>query len=211
MSESKQHVITRNRPPRVQITYDVETLGSIQKKELPFIVGILADLSGDNKSNAKRLKDRKFVEIDRDNFDEVMEKISPALDFKVANRLQSDSSADIKVSLKFSRLEDFNPNRVVEHIGPLKDLFEARRRLTDLLAKLDGNERLDELLNQVLSQTAEQGRLREALKLAGHDGAAAPAAAVEQKIEEGPLAAPNAAAPDTGTPDAGTPPEHSAE
>lgn len=176
MSESKQHVIARNRPPRVQITYDVETLGSIQQKELPFVVGILSDLSGQPVVAPKKLKERKFVEIDRDNLDEVMAKAAPHLEFRVPNRLQPDSGTELKVSLDFSRMEDFLPNRIVEKITPLRELYEARRRLTDLLAKLDGNDRLDDLLNGVLSDVGVQARLR--LELAAPQdtaGNAAPA------------------------------------
>jgi type VI secretion system protein ImpB len=160
MSESKQHVLSRVRPPRVQITYDVETLGSIQKKELPFIVGILADLSGKPETPLPKLKERKFVEIDRDNFDDVLEAIGPRVAFRVANKLQPGSDQMLNVALKFRKMEDFDPDQIVTQIAPLKKLFDARRRLNDLLAKLDGNDDLDGILSEVLASTTEQAKLR---------------------------------------------------
>ena len=166
MSESKQQVLSRVRPPRVQITYDVETLGAIQKKELPFIVGILADLSGKPETPLPKLKERKFVEIDRDNFDDVMGAIAPRLAFRTPNKLQADSNEMINVLLSLKRMEDFSPDRIVQQIPALKKLFDARRRLSDLLAKLDGNDDLDGILGQVLADTAEQTKLREELKAA---------------------------------------------
>jgi type VI secretion system protein ImpB len=172
MSESKQHVLSRVRPPRVQITYDVETLGSIQKKELPFIVGILADLSGKPETPLPRLKDRKFVEIDRDNFDDVLDAIGPRVAFRVPNRLQPDSDQMINVALTFRKMEDFGPDQIVSQVAPLKKLFEARKRLNDLLAKLDGNDDLDGILGEILTNTTEQARLRADLKAVTDAGAA---------------------------------------
>jgi type VI secretion system protein ImpB len=164
MSESKQHVLSRVRPPRVQITYDVETLGSIQKKELPFIVGVLADLSGKPETPLPKLKERKFVEIDRDNFDDVLEAIEPRIAMQVPNRLQPGSDENLNVALTFRKMEDFNPDQIVNQIAPLKKLFDARKRLNDLLAKLDGNDDLDGLLSEILADTGEQTRLRADLK-----------------------------------------------
>jgi type VI secretion system protein ImpB len=164
MSESKQHVLSRVRPPRVQITYDVETLGSIQKKELPFIVGVLADLSGKPETPLPKLKERKFVEIDRDNFDDVLEAIEPRIAMQVPNRLQPGSDEKLNVALTFRKMEDFNPDQIVNQIAPLKKLFDARKRLNDLLAKLDGNDDLDGLLSEILADTGEQTRLRADLK-----------------------------------------------
>ena len=174
MSESKQQVLSRVRPPRVQITYDVETLGSIQKKELPFIVGILADLSGKPENPLPRLKERKFVEIDRDNFDDVMGAIAPRLAFQVANKLQPDSNEMISVLLSLKKMGDFSPDQIVQQIPALKKLFDARSRLNDLLAKLDGNDDLDGLLGQVLADTAEQAKLREDLKASSAANPASP-------------------------------------
>jgi type VI secretion system protein ImpB len=189
MSESKQHVLSRVRPPRVHITYDVETLGSIQKKELPFIVGILADLSGKPETPLPKLKERKFVEIDRDNFDDVLEAIGPRVAFRVANKLQPNSDQKLNVALKFRKMEDFSPDQIVNQIAPLKKLFDARRRLNDLLAKLDGNDDLDGILSEVLANTGEQTKLRAELKAiaesspsegAGSEPSATPPDAVSQ-------------------------------
>jgi type VI secretion system protein ImpB len=148
MAESLQHKLDRVRPPRVQITYDVETGGAIQKKELPFVVGVLADLYGKPAEAPPPLKERKFVEIDRDNFNDVLASVAPRLALQVNNTLSSDGGK-LNVELKFQHLDDFGPLSVIQQVGPLKKLFEVRQRLSDLLAKLDGNESLDALLTQV--------------------------------------------------------------
>ena len=152
MPESTQHKLDRVRPPRVQITYDVEIGDAIQKKELPLIVGVLADLSGQPAQPLPKVKDRKFVEIDRDNFNEVLASSGPRAVFRVDNKLANDGSK-INVELKFNHLDDFNPTNVVKQIEPLRKLLEARQRLTDLLGKLDGNDKLDELLQEVVSNS----------------------------------------------------------
>lgn len=152
MAESTQHKLDRVRPPRVQITYDVEVGDATQKKELPFIVGVLADLAGQPAAALPKVKDRKFVEIDRDNFNDVLASIGPRAAFRVDNKLASDGSK-INVELKFSHIDDFNPTNVVKQIEPLRKLLEARQRLTDLLGKLDGNDKLDELLQEVVSNS----------------------------------------------------------
>ena len=167
MSESTQHKLDRVRPPRVQITYDVETGDAIEKKELPFIVGILADLSGDQ--GKPPLRDRKFTEIDRDNFNEVMEGINPELSFRVDNKL-TDEDDQLNVSLSFEELDDFNPSNLVKQIEPLRKLFEARQRLSDLSAKLEGNETLDRLLQDILDNTDAQREIRDAVN--GHSSEA---------------------------------------
>ena len=152
MPESTQHKLDRTRPPRVHITYDVEVGDATQKKELPFIVGVLADLSGQPAQALPRVKDRKFVEIDRDNFNDVLASIGPRAVFRVENKLANDGSK-ISVELKFAHMDDFNPTNVVKQIEPLRKLLEARTRLTDLLGKLDGNDKLDELLQEVVSNS----------------------------------------------------------
>jgi len=145
-----QYKLTRVRPPRVKITYDVEIGDAIEKKQLPLIAGILADLGGTKPVNAKLpLKTRKFVEIDRDNFDGVMKSITPGLEFTVANLLTTgDAEKDdtLPVTLKFEKMEDFDPVAVLKQVPALKELFEARQRLSDLSTKLDGNDVLDEQL-----------------------------------------------------------------
>lgn len=157
MAESTQHKLSRVRPPRVQITYDVEIGGAIQKKELPFVVGIISDLAG--KTALPRLKDRKFVEIDRDNFNDVLRSINPTLSFRVNNTLKDDNTK-LNVSLDFTSMDDFEPINVVNQIEPLRKLYEARQRLTDLVAKLDGNDALDALLQDVVSKTEELEELK---------------------------------------------------
>ncbi|HAA76389.1 TPA: type VI secretion system contractile sheath small subunit [Candidatus Latescibacteria bacterium] len=152
-SESIQHTLDRVRPPRVQITYDVEIGDAIESKELPFVMGIMADLSGSPEEPLPRVKDRKFVEIDRDNFNDVLEASNARLDYSVPNKL--DGEGNLKVELNFKDMEDFEPLSVVQQIEPLRQLFEARQRLADLLAKLDGNDDLDDLLQQVLENTKD--------------------------------------------------------
>jgi type VI secretion system protein ImpB len=161
MPESTQHKLDRIRPPRVQITYDVEIGGAIQKKELPLVMGILADLSGKPEQALPKLKDRKFVEIDRDNFNEILKSIEPRVVCSVDNKLSKDGGKT-SVDLKFSHIDDFSPLNVVKQVGALRNLFEARQRLNDLLAKLDGNDTLDNMLQKVVSNTDEMKQLKAA-------------------------------------------------
>lgn len=176
MAESTQQVLSRVRPPRVQITYDVEIGGAIEKKQLPFIVGILADLSGQPAEPLPKVKDRKFVEIDRDNFDDVLEAAAPRLALRVPNKLRPDANEMLNVELKFKSMDDFGPVALVQQIEPLRKLFEARNRLRDLLTKLDGNDELDAILREVVANTEEQTKLRSELGAAapGGDGSAPP-------------------------------------
>jgi type VI secretion system protein ImpB len=148
MPESLQHKLDRVRPPRVQITYDVETGGAIQKKELPFVVGILADLCGKLTEAPPPLKERKFVEIDRDNFNDVLGSISPRLALQVDNKLSKDGGM-LPVALTFHHIDDFGPLNIIQQVESLRKLYDIRQRLSDLLAKLDGNEKLDFLLTEV--------------------------------------------------------------
>jgi type VI secretion system protein ImpB len=157
--ESLQKKIGRVRPPRVQITYDVETGGAIEKKELPFVAGVLADLSGDPAAPLPAVKDRKFVEIDRDNFDQVLAKMAPRLAFKVDNKL-SDDDTKLGVELKFSSMEDFEPQRLAEQVEPLRKLMELRRKLANLRSSLYGNDKLEKMLQQVLNNASDLDKLR---------------------------------------------------
>src|ERR1700757_2992232 len=152
MAESTQHKLDRIRPPRVQITYDVEIGGAIQKKELPLVVGILADLSGKPDVPLPKLKDRKFVEIDRDNFNDILKATAPRLALRVDNKLANDGSK-LNVELRFQNIEDFGPLNIVRQVKPLNALLEARGRLNDLLAKLDGNDELDAVLQKIVKDT----------------------------------------------------------
>jgi type VI secretion system protein ImpB len=163
MAESTQHVLSRVRPPRVQITYDVEIGNAIEKKELPFVMGVLADLSGKPETALPLVRDRKFVEIDRDNFNDVLASIEPRLTFRVPNRLKPDANDNLNIELKFKHMDDFGPVEVINQIPALRKLYEGRLRLRDLLTKLDGNDDLANLLNQVIANTGDQEALKQQL------------------------------------------------
>ena len=150
--ESTQHKLDRVRPPRVQITYDVETGDAIEVKELPFVLGMLADLSGKPEEPLPRLRDRKFVEIDRDNFDAVMRGMKPRLSYRVDNKL-TDDGTQLGVDLKFGSIEDFEPEQVARQVEPLRKLLETRQQLQALLAKMDGNDKLTEKLQEIIGNT----------------------------------------------------------
>jgi type VI secretion system protein ImpB len=152
--ESTQHKLDRVRSPRVHITYDVEVGGAIQLKELPFVVGVLGDFSGKPEQPLPRLKERKFVTVDRDNFNQVMAGMKPRLAYKVDNKLANDDTK-LGVELNFKHLDDFEPEQVVNQVEPLRKLLEARRRLSDLVHKIDGNDKLDELLQKVINDTEQ--------------------------------------------------------
>ena len=158
--ESTQHKLDRVRPPRVQITYDVETGGAIEMKELPFVMGIMADLSGNPEQPLPSLKDpkRKFVDIDRDNFDSVMKGMAPRLAYKVDSKLTNDESK-IGVELKFSGIDDFGPEQVANQVEPLRKLVEIRKQLSALLAKADGNDKLAEKLQDIIKDTELQQKI----------------------------------------------------
>ena len=162
MVESLQHKLDRVRPPRVQITYDVEIGDAIEMKELPFVMGILADLSGMPAEALPRVKDRKFVEIDRDNFNDVMASLKPRLALRVNNALANDGT-QMSVELKFNNIEDFEPVNVVKQVPALERLYEARTRLKDLLTKLDGNDTLGELLSEIIDNTEKRDALKQEL------------------------------------------------
>lgn len=166
--ESLQHKLDRVRPPRVQITYDVEVGGAIELKELPFVVGVLGDFTGKPEDPLPPLKNRKFVEIDPDNFNQVMAGMKPRVAFSVENKLQDDGSK-LGVDLKFNNIEDFEPDNIVLQVEPLRKLVEARQKLSDLRSKMDGNEKLENMLNDIISNADKQKQLSDAL---GLDGAA---------------------------------------
>jgi len=160
--ESIQHKLDRVRPPRVQITYDVEIGDAIEMKELPFVAGVLGDFVGNPEEPLPGMKNRKFVEIDRDNFDQVMAGLKPRLTYAVENKLQNDESR-LGVELKFNKMEDFDPDNVVQQVEPLRQLVEARKKLSDLRSKMDGNEKLENLLHDVISNSDSQKQLSDAL------------------------------------------------
>src|SRR3712207_1473243 len=166
MPESTQHKLDRVRPPRVQITYDVEIGDAIVMKELPFVVGIMSDLSGHPEQPLPPLKERKYVEIDRDNFNDIMKAIGPRLALRVDNKLAGDGEK-MSAVLNFGGLDDFSPINVLKQIKPLSDLFEARTKLADLLTKLDGNDALDSLLRDVVKNTEGMQQIKASI---GGDG-----------------------------------------
>ncbi len=158
-SESQQHVLDRVRSPRVQVTYDVETRGSIEKKELPFVMGVLGDFLGKTEPE-KKLKERRFADIDRENFDTVLKKMSPSLQFRVADKL-GDEGGQLNVQLNFRSLEDFGPDRVVKQVPALAKLLETRQRLSDLRNKMAGNDKLEDLLREIVEDTDRRKALTE--------------------------------------------------
>ncbi len=171
MSDSINDKLKRVRKPRVHITYDVETNGAEQRKELPFVVGTMGDFSGDNTEGKKSLKERKFVNIDRDNFDQVMGKVNPKLNMKVDNTLTGDDS-ELSVELDFNAIEDFEPQNLVNQIEPLKQLLEARGKLRDLMSKADRSEELEGVLEEILQNADKVASISEELglnKKAGDD------------------------------------------
>ena len=147
-SDSGQRFIRRNRPPRVHITYE-DPYDAEKLVELPFVMGVMGDFAGDNAAAQKPLKDRKFTQIDRDNFSDVMKQIAPTLSYRVENTLAGDGS-EMAVNLKFNSLDDFEPTKVVQQVEPLKALLETREKLRDLLSKADNSTQLEELLEDIL-------------------------------------------------------------
>jgi type VI secretion system protein ImpB len=167
---SMQQKLGRVRPPRVHITYDVETNGAMQKTELPFVVGVLADLSGQPSSPLRPLKERKAVQIDRDNFNDVLARATPRVAMRVQNRL-TDENTKLAVELKFKNIDDFEPANIAEQVGPLKDLMSMRQKLTQLLSKMEGNDKLEQLLADVLSNSDKAKSLAKELGIDGGDAA----------------------------------------
>jgi len=160
--ESLQHKIDRVRPPRVQITYDVEVGGAIELKELPFVLGVMGDFVGKPEEPLPAFKNRKFVEIDPDNFNQVLAGMAPRLAYTVDNKLQDDGSK-MGVELKFSGIEDFEPDRIVQQVEPLRKLVEARQKLADLRSKMDGNEKLENMLEDIIANVDKQKELSDQL------------------------------------------------
>jgi type VI secretion system protein ImpB len=158
---STQHKLDRVRPPRVHITYDVEVGNAIEMKELPFVMGVLGDFSGQPSQPLPRLRDRKFVEVNPDNFDQVLEGMKPHLAFSVENKLSEEPDApQLKIDLNFKSLDDFSPENVVMQVKPLRELMELRTKLSDLRGTLQGNEKLEELLMDAVSDQGKLDRLR---------------------------------------------------
>ena len=167
---SAQHKLDRVRPPRVQITYDVEIGGAIQLKELPFVVGVLGDFTGNPAEPLPKLKDRKFVEVSPENFDSVLEGMKPRLTLEVENKLSDDPDAGkMRVELKFKGLDDFEPAAVAKQVKPLKQLMDLRTRLADLRGSLQGNDKLEELLLEAVGNTEKLDKLKGEIKTGGEN------------------------------------------
>jgi type VI secretion system protein ImpB len=177
MPESVFDKKKRIRPPRVNITYEVERGGAMVMKELPFVVGVISDLSGNPKESLGKLKERKFVEIDRDNFDEVLKSMTPRVQMRVDNTLTGEG--ELSVDLSFNKLADFEPEAIVNQVEPLKKLLEVRGKLKDLQSRAEGNDRLEEMLNAVIENDALRDKLKDAT------GAEAPAAGAADSDEGG--------------------------
>lgn len=175
MANSKQHWLDRVRSPRVHITYDVEIGSAIEKKELPFVVGVLADLSGIPEKPLPDLKFRKFVEVDRDNFTDIMKIINPRLVVRIHNHLSEDIP-ETSLELTFNCMEDFEPSNLAKNVPSLSELYNKRTNLKNLITKLDNNDMLTQLLTQLMTNESDLERLRkELLDLADTK---------EEKIEE---------------------------
>jgi type VI secretion system protein ImpB len=159
--QSTQHKLDRVRPPRVHVTYDVEVGDAIELKELPFVMGVLGDFTGQPEGPVSKLKDRKFVEVNPDNFDSVLEGMKPHVAFSVENKLSEDPEAgQIKVDLRFKSLEDFEPEQVARQVKPLKEMLDLRTKLSDLRGSLQGNDKLEELLLDAVGNTEKLDRLK---------------------------------------------------
>jgi type VI secretion system protein ImpB len=162
MAEGTQHKLSRVRPPRVQITYDVEIGNAIEMKELPFVLGIMADLSGMSADPLPKLKERKFVEIDRDNFNDILSSIKPRLALRVPNTVLGDGS-ETNVELTFSNMDDFLPLNIVKNVPALSNLYGIRSHLKDMLTKLDGNDELEAALKEIMTDSAKKDAIKAAL------------------------------------------------
>jgi type VI secretion system protein ImpB len=160
---SVQDKLDRVRKPRVHIKYEVETEGATIEKELPFVAGVVGDFSGDPTQKLPELRDRKFVQIDRDNFNRIMERMAPGLNLKVDNTL-TDAGGEMGVNLKFNSMADFDPAKVVDQVPALKNLMEARNKLRDLLAKADRSEDLEQMLEKILGDEAALKKLTDEIK-----------------------------------------------
>jgi type VI secretion system protein ImpB len=161
MAKSTQHKLDRVRPPRVHVTYDVEAGDAIEIKELPFVMGVLGDFTGQPETPMPKLKERKFVEVTPDNFDSVLEGMKPHVSFSVENKLSEDPDAgQLKVDLRFKSMEDFEPEQVARQVKPLKEMLDLRSKLSDLRGTLQGNDKLEELLLEAVSNSEKLDKLK---------------------------------------------------
>lgn len=165
MAESTQKKLERVRPPRIQISYEVETGGAIEMKELPFLMGVLGDFSGHQTEPLPRLKDRKFIELTPENFDDSLASMKPRLQFSVENKLSEDSNSKLGVELNFRSMDDFSPDAVAKQVKPLRELLELRTELANLRANLQTNEKLDDVLQSTLGDADKMAKLKSELGL----------------------------------------------
>lgn len=167
--ESTQKKVGRVRPPRVQIQYELYIGDAMQLKELPFIVGVMGDFTGkpDPESPLPPLGKRKFVNIDRDNFNNVLAATKPRVAFRVDDKLSGKADSQLAVELKFNSMEDFEPEKVVRQVEPMRKLLETREKLTTLLAKMDGNDNLTDKMDDILKNTELRQKLAEQRGLSG--------------------------------------------
>ena len=164
MAESIQDKLKRVRAPRVSIEYKVETGGAIEMRQLPFVMGIFGDFTGQPEEPLEKLKDRKFTEVNPDNFDEVLASMKPHLAYSVENTLSDDPEAGkLSVDLRFQELDDFDPDRVAQQIPALRKLLELRQQLADVRGSLQGNDKLDEILQQTLGDADALAKLKDEL------------------------------------------------
>jgi len=171
MADSTQKKLERIRPPRVSISYEVETGGAIEKKELPFLMGVMGDFSGQPTEPLPRLKERKFVEVSPENFDDVLASMKPHLAFTVENKLSEDAEApQLKIDLSFRSMDDFSPDAIARQVKPLRELLELRTQLADLRGSLQTNEKLDEVLQATLGDAEKMNRLRSELGIKEGEG-----------------------------------------
>lgn len=164
-SNSTQHKLDRVRPPRVHVTYDVEVGDAIEMKELPFVLGVLGDFTGQPEQPLARLRERKFVEVNPDNFDQVLEGMKPHLSFSVENKLSEDTdAAQLKVDLHFKSMDDFEPENVAKQVKPIRELLDLRTKLSDLRGSLQGNDKLEELLMDAVNSSEKMEKLKGEVK-----------------------------------------------
>jgi type VI secretion system protein ImpB len=165
---STQKKLERVRPPRIQISYEVETGGAIEMKELPFLMGVLGDFTGQPTEPLAKLKDRKFVEVTPDNFDDVLASMKPHLAFAVDNKISEEPDAPkLAVDLDFRSMDDFSPEAVARQVKPLRELLELRTQLSDLRGTLQTNDKLDEVLQATLGDAGKMDKLKAELGLGG--------------------------------------------
>lgn len=169
--QGTQKKLEKVRPPRVNITYEVETGGSIEMKELPFVMGVLGDFSGQPAEPLAKLKERKFVEVTQENFDDVLANMKPRVAFSVANKLSDDPNAgQIAVDLTFKSMDDFVPDQVARQVKPLKELLDLRTKLADLRGTLQSNEKLEEILQATVTDEDKMKKLKAELEAKGGEG-----------------------------------------